>query len=143
MAAIAAFVLASAATGQSNVPPFGEGTQAFRTVLKSQGLTPLQSPNDLRENAGQKILIVFGKPDILDDLCGDRTLPQFLDGGGAFLLATDRPTPDSIFDLYRIRVNGAIVQRAAAIRLAAECPSSRWSKRAGGPSDRETPCSET
>ena len=130
-----AILATTAAIGQSPPSPFAEGTQAFRTILRSQGLAPLRSPHDLRSNAGQKILIVFGTPTIVDELCRDGTLSHFLANGGAFLLATDRRTPESVFDRFGIRVTGTIVTAPPRFswRGMPHCPFVFPAGRADGP----------
>jgi hypothetical protein len=77
-------------------PPFGQGTFLFRNLLHyNLKLTPVKDPSD-RTNPlrpSSTILIVLGETEVLGRL--PMKLKDFLEQGGAALVATDRPTADN------------------------------------------------
>jgi hypothetical protein len=85
---------------QNSKVPFENGNHAFRYVLH---MLELQPRNDLSELDEDTILIVFGETQILDSDKIPGGLEQFLNNGGAVLIATDRPNPgtwQSVFDIH-------------------------------------------
>jgi hypothetical protein len=72
-------------------PPFGQGTFLFRNLLHyNLKLTPVKDPHDLADEPGRTILIVLGETEVLNGL--PLKLTDFLEQGGAALVATDRQT---------------------------------------------------
>jgi hypothetical protein len=82
------FVFANIAAAQEPRVPFEQGTHAFRFILNNLELKPVSDINQLQEEAGKSILIVFGETQVLDNIPGG--LQTFLENGGALLVATDR-----------------------------------------------------
>jgi hypothetical protein len=71
-------------------PPFGQGTFLFRNLLHyNLKLTPVKDPHDLGDPS-RTILIVLGETEVLGGL--PFKLKDFLEQGGAALVATDRKT---------------------------------------------------
>ncbi len=69
------------------VVPFA-GSQAFCHILQHFQLKPLPRLADLAEvKPEETLVVVFGDTEVLERL----TLPDFLEAGGALLLASDRP----------------------------------------------------
>jgi hypothetical protein len=115
LAAVCIALAAGRGVAQAHRVPFGEGTHAFRAVLKKEGMKPLADPLTLARNPATSVLIVLGQPDILDPLCRDGILQRFLQGGGAALIATDRATPASLRTAFNVRVAGEIVGADPAV----------------------------
>src|SRR5436305_7282388 len=93
------FVLPSLASAQSARIPFEQGDHAFRLVLNLFKFEPLSDIDQLDKHADHSILIVFGDTQILDNT--DK-LKNFLDQGGAVLVATDRAgSRQKWHDLFR------------------------------------------
>jgi hypothetical protein len=97
-------LFAGPAPAQSGGTPFGHGTHYFRFILKQNGAVPLRGPDDLRRNPETKMLIVFGRTQILYALIRRNVLRRFLDNGGRVLLATDWPTSDDVFDEIGVQI---------------------------------------
>ena len=94
---LAAWLLAGAcpAAAQSEQDLWRQGTQAFRLVLHNLGFRPLLSPREALAQPERTIVIVLGETELLDRLPGGPA--QFVEQGGAVLVATDRgtfPRPD-------------------------------------------------
>lgn len=101
--------------------PFLQDYHAFRFILHSQGLGPVNDLNQLHDDPQKTLLIAFGDTRLLDTV----GLPNYLSNGGALLLATDQATPEVIGDQFGVRVTGAQVRTkdpAAAYRGLEECP---------------------
>jgi hypothetical protein len=125
LAAAFAMLAAGPAVAQPTPAHFGEGTHAFRAVLKSLRLEPLPEGNDLLDQPLTKILIAFGRTEVIDQLVEGR-LKRFIENGGAVLIATDRPTSDALFKEIGIRISGdgitTIPRAGTAYRNMPECP---------------------
>jgi hypothetical protein len=125
LAAALVMFAAGPTLAQPSPAHFGEGTHAFRAVLKNLRLEPPVEGNDLFDQPLRKILIVFGRTEVLDRLLDGR-LKRFIEDGGAVLIATDRPTSDALFREIGIRVSGAsittIPRAVTAYRNMPECP---------------------
>ncbi|HEX4590266.1 MAG TPA: hypothetical protein VH120_10085 [Gemmataceae bacterium] len=105
LAALVVAVIAGPAVAQSERARFGEGTQAFRLILGALGVSPPPEGNHLLDQPQNRILIVFGRTDVLDRfLPGD--LKQFILDGGAVLIATDRRTSDELFREIGVQISG-------------------------------------
>jgi hypothetical protein len=108
------------AAAQMSRPPFGEGTHAFRRLLYDLKMEPLTGVEPLRSEPRHTLLVVLGETDVLDQL-GRRhatdILPQvgglqdFLNRGGAALVATDRAIPaHRLWNDFGVTVTGTQVQ---------------------------------
>jgi hypothetical protein len=75
---------------QSTTYSFAYGTHVFRRMLFDQGLRPLTDFEQLHKNAPDAILVVLGKTGCLHRTNLPEGLTQFLDQGGAVLVATDQ-----------------------------------------------------
>jgi hypothetical protein len=104
-----AALLGPAAGARAQTPgvPFGQGTHAFRRILFDLKMEPLSRPGELGWNPRHTLLIVLGETDVLDRVPGG--LPDFLEQGGAALIATDRAVPDRLRQLG-IKVTGSQVR---------------------------------
>jgi hypothetical protein len=87
------------------------GSEAFRFILNEAGFKPLSSWNELTNDPGRSLLVVLGKPrdqwnrPLLERIPG--RLEQFLNRGGAVLLATDQSLVfQPLIDLCGYAVNG-------------------------------------
>src|SRR5438270_2293407 len=88
---------AAATAQQSPLVVDAKGDHAFRHVLGGKeffGLTPVTGMNHLASlPAAETVVIVVGELDCLDQLaeaCPGHSLKQFVDNGGAVLIASDR-----------------------------------------------------
>lgn len=84
---------------------FAQGTHLFRRILHDLNLRPLRSFADLQEPA-DKLLIVLGET---KDLKTRLQLRQFVEQGGALLLATDRECRD-VLEPFGVGVVGSLVK---------------------------------
>jgi hypothetical protein len=108
LAVAALLAPAAPAPAQPARPPFGEGTHAFRRILHDLELEPLAGVPQLDDPA-HTLLIVLGETDVLDRVPGGLT--QFLDAGGAALIATDRHVPhERLMDGFGLTVSGIPVR---------------------------------
>jgi hypothetical protein len=117
---VAAFLaLASPAMAQSRVP-FEQDNHAFRFVLYSLGLHPLSETRNAISKPDESIVIVFGQTAILERL-GPK---QFVENGGALMIATDRETKGVLEREFQLRVSGNMVEGDpdTVYRKSAECP---------------------
>jgi hypothetical protein len=93
--ALAALVLLpGGALAQEPAPDWRLGDHGFRFALKSFAkLEPLHKIDDLRgTDPADTVLIVFGSLGCLDEIRGQvRGLKNFVDAGGALLIASDSP----------------------------------------------------
>jgi hypothetical protein len=108
------------AAAQNAGVPFEQGNHAFRCVLYYKlGLEPLKDENALDSNT---ILIVFGETQFLDRIPGG--LDEFLNNGGAVLVATDRSHQEKWQKFLHIDLKDAFVNAPAALayRGIPECP---------------------
>src|SRR5262249_50678275 len=116
---------AAAQAPRHSPPP--EGSQAFRAILND-------SPGQLRPLSrddfflwshlapGKVLIIVLGKTDLLDVLLSD--LDQFLQKGGAVLVATDRNEGGHWQQVLGVQVSGEFhtAPRSLAYRNQEDCP---------------------
>src|SRR5437867_4437759 len=90
-----------------------KGDHAFRHVLKKVNrLTPLKELGDLRDvRPEDTVVIVFGDLACLDQLAQDHGvgLRQFVDRGGAVLIASDRMGGQSFREEFGVRITGLAV----------------------------------
>jgi hypothetical protein len=112
------------ASAQTSLVPFGQGTHAFRRILFDLKLEPLESVTEL-DDAPHTLLIVLGDTTVLDQVPGG--LKDFLERGGAVLLATDRMTPNKRLQRdFGFRVTGASFRAdprwAEVYKNIPECP---------------------
>ncbi|HEY1381170.1 MAG TPA: DUF4350 domain-containing protein [Gemmataceae bacterium] len=110
-------VAATAAAPAGARPPaghhkFGEGTEAFRAVFKKVGTKSLDTPDKLLDNPANTVLVVLGDVDVLEPLFADGSFRQFLNRGGAVLIATDRPTSASFERAVRVHISGEFIHAA-------------------------------
>jgi hypothetical protein len=109
----------TAASAQKRRVPIEEDNHAFRFILDSLGLEPTYS-NHLSESPEKCILIVFGDTHgILKNLPAD-----FVERGGAILVATDRRTPEELAKAFGVQVTGQFVKTKPDLGYLgkAECP---------------------
>lgn len=111
-------VLAPLAAGQT--PPrnfladpftgaFRQGTQGFRRIVERVGFSEVVTQIvDLTRDPENTLLIVLGTTAVLDQL--PNGLGEFLERGGALLLATDRANQDAWPQLLGVRVSGQFVR---------------------------------
>lgn len=86
----------SAALAQGDEDRFLSGTEAFRYVLQLNHFNPVPSPEALSQSPQGQIIIVLGEVAVLDNLnVRLHGLRQWVENGGALLVATDRPVPDA------------------------------------------------
>ncbi len=118
--------LTAPAAAQTDATPFGQGTHAFRRILFDLKREPLQGVAEL-DDPPHTLLIVLGDTTVLDEVPGG--LKNFLQRGGAVLLATDRATPYSRLEQdFGLKVTGEPVRsvgaegQAVAYRGIPECP---------------------
>jgi hypothetical protein len=115
----------SPAFGQPKARPYGEETYAFRGVLSALHVEPPPPANDLLDRPQNRILIVFGRTEVLDPMLDGR-LKEFIEAGGAVMIATDRRTSDRLFQEIGVRISGVSVTTLPAADLAyrnmPECP---------------------
>jgi hypothetical protein len=83
--------------------PFGQGTHAFSRILHDLQMEPLSGPEELRRDPRHTLLIVLGETDVLDRVPGG--LREFLERGGAALVATDRAVPTRLAE-FGVTVTG-------------------------------------
>jgi hypothetical protein len=74
----------------SRQAPFAYQSHVFRRILFDLKLQPLKDYDELYKHAADTILIVLGDTKPLRHLLAVRSLSQFVDRGGAVLIATDR-----------------------------------------------------
>jgi len=135
-AALLALLLTSSLARAQETPrtrPFGEGTHTFRAILTQKKLEPIPSDRQflnevLNGDPGRLLVIVLGenrekqKESVLDRI----SLGDFLQNGGAVLVATDRELCDWHQRLAGgISVSGAFVQATqprSMYRDSADCP---------------------
>ena len=98
---------APVALAQTGRVPFGQGTHAFRRILFDLNMEPLAGPAELSQDPTHTLLIVLGETDVLDRVPGG--LRQFLEEGGAALIATDRAVPRRLQD-FGVAVTGSQVR---------------------------------
>jgi hypothetical protein len=117
------FLLASLVAAQPARIPFQQGDNAFRFVLNLFKFEPLKDVNQLDENAEHSILIVFGDTQILDRLPAGG-LENFLNKGGAVLVATDRDVNRKWQDSFETEFKEFYVHVPGALgyRNNPECP---------------------
>lgn len=108
-ALVLALVAPLSAQEAPKVVPF-QGSHAFRHILHYFRLEPLDGPEALdRVRADETLLVVFGDPAPLDRIGGGPGgLRMFQNGGGAVLIATDRPT-DRRLAPWSARIPGSAV----------------------------------
>jgi hypothetical protein len=101
--------------------PVQDTTVAFCYILKYLQLSPLQSNKQLDNAPERTLLVVFGKTEVLNNIPGG--LSNFLDRGGAVLVATDQNSSRTTKTLG-ITVHGAAVlaPRGAGYRNEENCP---------------------
>jgi hypothetical protein len=123
------------------VPPItGNGTEAFRAVVASYGLKPLADLKDVKEAPTRTLIISFRGaerkdqpyPDLLDNLLTNRIfnegLVEFLDRGGAVLVATDQSTrglewaKDLEVRVDGIKVSASLAEHAPKYHAKPDCP---------------------
>jgi hypothetical protein len=127
LAAWLGLVLPFAAVAQRPAPrPFDEGTHAFRAVLNQQGVRPVTSIDQVDADPAHSMVIALGHITGTSNRLGDDVhgLRWFLDNGGAVLIATDRPTPDWLFERFGVRVTGTFLRAPDGFcyRGMADCP---------------------
>jgi hypothetical protein len=98
---------APAAPAQQERLPIEEGTHLFRRVLHDLGLEPLENLEQLTDAPENKLLIILGETDVLDRL--PEPLEEFVNRGGALLLATDRETVTPALRPFGVSVAGSLV----------------------------------
>jgi hypothetical protein len=90
------------------------GTEVFRAILAQLGMKPLRSLEDLKTDPKHTVLIAFrgaearGKPEPLDNV--PNGLRQFVEKGGAVLVATDERTEGQWARAFGVEVNGAKIR---------------------------------
>jgi hypothetical protein len=95
---------------QNSKVPFENGTHAFRYVLHSFELEARNNLKELDENTiPNTILIIFGETQILDDDEIPGGLRNFLDNGGAVLIATDRPNQGKWQDIFHVQFDDKFI----------------------------------
>src|SRR5712692_4617281 len=111
------------AAAQNASVPFEQGNHAFRCVLYKLGLEPLKDEKSLDANS---ILIVFGETQRLDSDKIPGGLEEFLNKGGAVLIATDRSHKEKWQEKLRIKLVDKFVNAPKdsdlAYRGIPECP---------------------
>ena len=117
-------VVAGPGFARSKPKPYCEDTHAFRAILNALRTHPPPEGNDILDEPWKRILIVFGRTEILDSLQG--RLHSFIKDGGAILIATDRRSSDELLQEIGVRVSGATVatdpRAGVAYRNMPECP---------------------
>ncbi len=111
---VSAAVLALAAPApaqRSPAVPFAFRTDAFRRLLYDLDLKPLPRFEELARNPPEDtLLVVLGRADCLNREDLRFGLKDFVEQGGAVLVATDRappkPAADNLEDLTGVRVDG-------------------------------------
>jgi hypothetical protein len=94
------------------------GNHAFRFVLNNLGLEAKDEGSPPDENT---ILIVFGETQALDEIPGGLIpggLKEFINNGGAVLIATDRPNQGKWQDIFQIRFHDGFVHAPANLESA-------------------------
>ncbi|HTK78322.1 MAG TPA: hypothetical protein VL371_23880, partial [Gemmataceae bacterium] len=116
--------VAEPASGQQRGAVTGEGTDAFRLMLKMAGLKPVTSLEEVLDHPTNSILMVLGSTEMLDPLAANGELKRFLNAGGALLVATDRRTSNELFFVLPARVSGEpiSVPRGPSYRELPDCP---------------------
>ena len=99
---------------------------ALEELNRDLKLEPLQSVSDL-DDAPHTLLIVLGDTTVLDQVPGGMGMKDFLEHGGAILLATDRAMPDNrLRQDFGFSVTGTSFQvndrGAECYKNFAECP---------------------
>jgi hypothetical protein len=113
-------VLPGPARGQQVSRSFGQGTHLFRRLLYDLHLQPLRSIGELYEEQENKLLIILGETDYLLPLIN---LKDFVEQGGAVLLATDRNC-QNLIQPFGVQVMGDLVittEAKFAYKEAADC----------------------
>lgn len=95
--------------------PYGQRTDAFRRLLFELRFQPLHRFGELHVNPREALLVVLGDPSCLSKEHFPKGLREFVEQGGAVLLATDYETngePGEILDkLAGVRVTGETLVR--------------------------------
>src|SRR5439155_6241148 len=101
-------------------------TKAFRFILKSLLMHPLQEVRQVSEQPANTLIILLGDIKKLNEL--PNPLRTFLSNGGALLVATDQPTEENtaLTRVLGVEVTGKAVQidkdSAWAYRHSPDCP---------------------
>jgi hypothetical protein len=85
-----------------------EDNHAFRFILSGLGMEPLTDWDQLDEDRGKTILIVFG--DTPQALESERGFREFVERGGAVLVATDRATSPEFSKAFGVKITGQFVK---------------------------------
>lgn len=115
-ALLAAAALAAPAAAQPREEIRGEGTEAFRAVVASYGLKPLNTLDEALSDPQRTLIISFRglirrnsvPKDPLEDLQKGE-IKSFVDNGGAVLIATDITTKAEWTESYDVTVEGSRV----------------------------------
>jgi hypothetical protein len=125
LAAVLTIATPCSAIAQPRETRFGEETRAFRAVLNALGVKPIADTGDVYRDPHNKMLIVLGGTEFLDQR-GEGRLKLFIENGGAILIATDRPTSEALYQEIGVRISGEPILTSThsgnAYRNMAECP---------------------
>ncbi len=125
--ALAFIVLAFLPMPASAEPSWFGNTSVFRGLMGPQYLNmePLAGFGDLQTDPGRSLLIVFGDTTPLESW-GAENLQQFLEQGGAVLLATDQRTGNVVRQVLGVSISGARLHAANPpdmyLGRSPECP---------------------
>ncbi|MCS6849679.1 MAG: hypothetical protein NZ700_00750 [Gemmataceae bacterium] len=111
-----------AAAAAASHAPFGHGTHAFRKLLNDLHLAALTEADALAADPAATVLIVLGMVDVLDRL--PLKLDQFLEKGGAVLVASDRDWPPSwtLPNVLGLVLDSRFVESSRNYRNLPACP---------------------
>jgi hypothetical protein len=88
--------------------PEASGSHIFRRILHDLGCTPLTSPQDLRDNAENKVMIALGRRSrqqlAAQNSQSSVSWETFLVNGGSLLFASDQSTPEALWDTLRVTI---------------------------------------
>jgi hypothetical protein len=90
-------LLAVPAAGQEAVQQlrFG-GSEVFRFALHQHGIQPIKRPEDAVGRPHETVIVVFGEPGRMTDQLPGWRLQQFLNNGGAILIASRDRAPQGL-----------------------------------------------
>jgi hypothetical protein len=111
--------------------PFAYRADAFRRILYELGLQPLRDFKELRQDPQESLVVVLGQTDCLNRRNLPKGLKDFVEQGGAVLVATDRAPGDEadgqLQELAGVTVSGQsyvgqLVEQKLLYREKPFCP---------------------
>jgi hypothetical protein len=115
----------TAAYAQMGRLPLPHGTEIFKRLLHEANIVPITDPERLGTDPKKKMLIVFGRTQVLDQL--PIKVEDFVGRGGALLVATDLrtdPSPGKGLSAFNVWVDGRklLALRSDCYKALNDCP---------------------